>query len=397
MKEEIDELKKEHTASPPTRKIDKLWIKLRESESIGLIIKESKETMGEHVVNSYYMFSGLSEKNVVDWLLIVHAISPRDIKMLEFDEKLTSKIQKNIWSSDGILLICSNEKMAHNIPNPNDKFSSKTSNVKSIPSLRLLVTFSSKLPALIAEVFKSYDEDTKNIINITDLVGQDFLLEKCFMKMVSKLCETNNYRYVVINLHKISDSNVMTTFENDFDDFIEGEWLIYKHATDNDKLNSEQMPLSKLTVKVIGGKVKKRKMLDGKTEPGDIVTLSRELRTFCKKTLVNFNKCINLLRTIQESNDKVMKETLIKTPIQTPTQSPTLTADFTPTRCAKLSKNELPLLPLLPNISNTMSPYHTPVKTPFKVPCKTPRFETPNIDLLMDSDAEDVLLAESLL
>lgn len=393
MKEEIDELKKEHTTSP-TRKLDKLWIEFCESNLISPIIKESKETIGEHVVNSYHMFSGLSDKNVVDWLLIVHAISPRDIKMLELDEKLTPKIQKNIWSSDGILLICSNEKMAHNISNPNDKFSSKTSNVKSIPSLRLLVTFSSKLPALIAEVFKSYDEDTKNIINITDLVGPDFLLEKCFMKMVYKLCETNNYRYVVINLHKISHSNVMATFENDFDEFIEDEWLIYKHATDNDKLISERMPLSKLTVKVIGGKVKKRKMLDGKTEPGDIVTLSNELRTYCKKTLVNFNKCINLLRTIQESNDKVMKETLIKTPTQTPTQSPILIADFTPTRCAKLSKNELPLLP---NISNTMAPYHTPVKTPFKVPCKTPRFETPNIDLLMDSDDEDVLLAESLL
>lgn len=393
MKKEIDELKKEHTTYP-TRKLDKLWIEFCESNLISPIIKESKETMGEHVVNSYHMFSGLSDKNVVDWLLIVHAISPRDIKMLEHDEKLTPKIQKNMWSSDGILLICSNEKMAHNISNPNDKFSSKTSNVKSISPLRLLVTFTAKLPLLIAEVFKSYDEDTKNIINITDLVGPDFLLDKCFMKMVYKLCETNNYRYVVINLHKISHSNVMTTFENDFDDFIEDEWLIYKHATDNDKLNSERMPLSKLTVKVIGGKVKKRKMLDGKTEPGDIVTLSNELRTYCKKTLVNFNKCINLLRTIQESNDKVMKETLIKTPTQTPTQSPTLTADFTPTRCAKLSKNELPLLP---NISNTMAPYHTPVKTPFKVPCKTPRFETPNIDLLMDSDAEDVLLAESLL
>lgn len=379
----------------PARKVDKLWAGMSHNE----IINDTKNSIGLKISENKYAFD-FFRPQMLGWFAVVHAVRVRDIKLLfssfnEKNEKNSPKYQKNIWNSDGIVAICHNSLLSHNMNYANDSFSPKIVTDDFTQSLYLLASFSFCVPALLQEVFKTYDEnlEDRTIVIMTDVYAPSTLELDCFfgtfenpLAYLKMLCDKQKIRFVLINLNSIANGEHLKSYllERDFMSlFNEGkdDWIVYMHTQDNDKLNglkkaSPEVPLiDALSLRVMKGTLKKRKVdsIDNTRNGCDksLLELSLEIKQLCQKLLPNFKKCVELVEKFKQltNAEESPSSQNIESGLKTPSPTKSIFVDDEEDLMACLNE---PLVftppPMLPNI-----------QPDYTVPKKTPRLQKKNV------------------
>lgn len=321
----------------PSRKLDEIWKQCRTQVS-GLW---GSDIIQYNTNSSGFELSIDDTDNIFEYLRFLRGICPRDVKMLlEKDKKeerhglatVALSIQKKIWNSDGVFIICESKVLAHNMTYGDYQFSPKRITEYYTSPLYFVSTFNKKPPLLVTEILGKYC-DTKQIkiVHLVSIVGGNFndmffgdgFTNNSFLKTLSQ-----KYDIFVIDLKRddqtMKNYLLKRSFRSLFDDDNK-TWLIYvrpcfEKMEDIIKgcLNNEPI-VSSLSLKVLKADMKKRKINGNDSvsmtpAPSGTPTVyeklhasTNTLKKLCVSARCELNKCYEELTEIDKLADVLDK------------------------------------------------------------------------------------------